>query len=69
VVNNSKVKISMYNSGYALIDVLSGVMVGKAIIWYNLNYIRLFKETGDLLFDYDADHTQKKMNVKKDILY
>ncbi|MGE4288719.1 MAG: hypothetical protein AB7E36_08530 [Salinivirgaceae bacterium] len=69
VVNNSKVKISMYNSGNAQIDVLSGVLVGKAIIWYNLNYIRLFKETGDLLFDYDADHTQKKMNVKKDILY
>jgi hypothetical protein len=69
VTNNSKVKISMYNSGNAQIDVLSGVMVGKAIIWYNLNYIRLFKETGDLMFDYDADHTQKKMNVKKDILY
>lgn len=69
VTNNSKVKISMYNSGNAQIDVLSGVMVGKAIIWYNLNYIRLFKETGDLMFDYDADHTQKKVNVKKDILY
>lgn len=69
VRNNSKIKVSMYNSGNAQIDVLSGVMVGKAIIWYDLNYIRLFKGTGDLLFDYDADHTQKKVNIKKDILY
>ena len=68
VKNNSKIKVSMYNSGNAQIDVLSGVMVGKAIIWYDLNYIRLYKGTGDLLFDYDADHTQKKVNIKKDIL-
>ncbi len=69
VKNNSKIKVSMYNSGNAQIDVLSGIMVGKAIIWYNLNYIRLFKDTGDLMFDYDNDHTQKKVNIKKDILY
>ncbi len=69
VRNNSKIKLSLYNSGNAQIDVLSGVMVGKAIIWYDLNYIRLFKETGDLMFDYDNDHTQKKVNMTKDILY
>lgn len=69
VTNNSKLKISMYNSGNAQIDILSGVQVGKAIIWYNLNYIRLFKDSGDLLFDYDAEHTQKQVNMKKDILY
>lgn len=69
VQNNSKIKVSMYNSGNAQIDILSGVMVGKAIIWYDLNYVRLFKDTGDLMFDYDADHTQKKVNIKKDILY
>jgi len=69
VNNNSKIKVSMYNSGNAQIDILSGILVGKAIIWYDLNFVRLFKETGDLMFDYDADHTQKKMNVSKDILY
>jgi len=69
VRNNSKVKISLFNSGNAQIDVLSGVAVGKAIVWYDLNFIRLFKEDGNLLFDYDADHTQKKVNIKKDILY
>jgi hypothetical protein len=69
VTNNSKMKISMYNSGNSQIDILSGIQVGKAIIWYNLNYVRLFKDTGDLLFDYDSEHTQKKVNLRKDILY
>lgn len=69
VKNNSKIKVSMYNSGNAQIDILSGVLVGKAIVWYDLNYIRLFKNTGDLMFDYDSDHTQKKLNISKDILY
>lgn len=69
VRNNSKIKLSLYNSGNAQIDILSGVMVGKAIIWYDLNYIRLFKESGDLMFDYDNDHTQKNANIRKDILY
>jgi len=69
VKNNSKIKVSMYNSGNAQIDILSGVLVGKAIIWYDLNYVRLFKTSGDLMFDYDADHTQKKVNLTKDILF
>jgi len=68
VENNSKIKINMYNSGNAQIDILSGVSVGKSIIWYNLNLIRLYKDNGDLLFDYDSDHTQKRVNIKKDIL-
>lgn len=69
VKNNSKLKITLYNSGNAQIDILSGVMVGKAIIWYNLNYVRLFKTDGDLIFDYDSDHSQKRVNMSKDILY
>jgi hypothetical protein len=68
ISNNSKLKLSVYNSGNAQIDILSGVQVGKAIIWYNLNFIRLFKTTGDMMFDYDTEHTQKTLNVKKDIL-
>jgi hypothetical protein len=68
VENNSKIKVSMYNSGNAQIDILSGVSVGKSIIWYDLNFIRLYKSNGDLLFDYDSDHTQKRVNIKKDIL-
>jgi len=69
VNDNSQLKIFRYNSGNAQINVLSGMKVGKAFIWYDLNHIKLFSKTGDLLFDYDEDHTQKKVNLKEDILY
>ena len=68
VKNNSKIKIATFENGDAQVDILSGVRVGKAIIWYDLNFVKMFKNTGDMLFDYDSDHTQKIMNLKKDIL-
>lgn len=67
--SNSKIKVNIFSNGDALIEALSGVKVGKAIVWYKMNYIKLFKDSGDLLFDYDSDHSQKKVNLKKDILY
>jgi hypothetical protein len=69
VSNDARLKIVMLDSGDARIDVLSGIKVGKAIWWYNLNSITLYKATGDLLFDYDSDHAQARKNLKKDILY
>ena len=67
--NESKIKISSFSSGDAQIDILSGISVGKFMIWFDLNYVRLFKSSGDLLFDFDTDHTQKIMNLEKDLLY
>lgn len=66
--NGSRIKINGYPSGDAQINVLSGIEVGKLVVWFNLNFIRMFKLNGDLLFDYDSDHTQKLMNLKEDIL-
>lgn len=68
VNNDAKLKIISFNSGNAQIDILSGVSVGKSIIWYDLNFIKLYKKDGNLLFDYDDDHTQKLVNLKEDIL-
>ena len=45
VNDNSQLKIFRYNSGNAQINVLSGMKVGKAIIWYDLNHIKLFAKT------------------------
>jgi len=67
IKNNSKIKTIEYKSGNIDINILSGINVGKAIIWYDLNYIRLYKKDGNLLFDYHDD-TQKTLNLKKDIL-
>ena len=66
--NNSQMRISILPDGNAQVDALTGVKVGKMIIWYALNYIRVFSKTGDLLFDYDRDHSQARMNMRKDIL-
>jgi ribosomal protein S8 len=67
--SDAKIKINILANGDAVIDVLSGVKVGKVVVWYKMNFIKLFKTSGDLLFDYDSDHTQKRVNLKKDILY
>jgi len=69
VQNNSKIKISYLENGDAQVDILSGVRVGKAFIWYPLNRVLLYKQNGNMLFDYDSDHTQRVLNIHDDILY
>ncbi|MFZ4463664.1 MAG: hypothetical protein ACOYN5_07440 [Bacteroidales bacterium] len=68
VEDKSQVKISSLPNDNEQIDIISKVKVGKMVVWYNLNYIRLDKQTGNLIFDYDSDHTQATLNLKKDIL-
>jgi len=67
--NDAKIKIVMLESGDARLDILSGVRVGKALWWYNLNYIYLYKLDGNMLFDYDTDNSQQVINLRSDILY
>jgi len=69
VSNDAKLKVSMLETGDARIDVLSGVRVGKAFWWYDLNHILLYKNDGNLMFDYDVDHEMAVKNLKFDILY
>lgn len=67
--NDAKIKIVMLESGDARLDILSGVRVGKALWWYDLNYIHLYKLNGNMLFDYDTDNSQQVINLRTDILY
>jgi|AntRauTorckE6833_2_1112554.scaffolds.fasta_scaffold00971_5 hypothetical protein len=69
IKNDARMKIVPLPDGNHRIDMLSGIQVGKYFVWYDLNYIKMFRESGDLLFDYDDDHTHKIFNLKKDILY
>ncbi|MBE0638335.1 MAG: hypothetical protein IH598_07440 [Bacteroidales bacterium] len=69
VDNEAKIKIVMLSSGDARLEVLSGVRVGKAIFWYNLNYVVMYRQNGNMLFDYDTDNAQQVRNLKNDILY
>ncbi len=67
IANNAKFKISSFNSGNHQIDVMNGIYVGKSIIWYNLNSLKIMK-TGDMVVDYDSDRTKIRMHINKDIL-
>ncbi len=69
VNKDAKIKIVMLESGDARLDILSGVKVGKALWWYPLNYVLMYRSNGNLLFDYDTDNAQQVRNLKKDILY
>jgi len=68
ISNGAKLKITSLKNGNEQIDIMSGIEVGKAFVWYDLNFVRMINDTGDLLFDYDNDHTQKTVNMKDDIL-
>jgi hypothetical protein len=68
IADEARLRVSLLADGNAQIDAISGVKVGKMIVWYPLNFIRAYARTGDLLFDYDTDHSQAKINVRKDIL-
>ncbi len=68
ISNGSTIKIASLQDGNQQINVLSGIEVGKAFIWYDLNFVKMLQKTGDLVFDYDTDHTQKTINMKDDIL-
>jgi hypothetical protein len=68
ISSGATLKITGFQSGDAQLDVLSGISVGKMVVWFDLNYVKLYKLNGNLLFDYDSDHTQKTMNLKADIL-
>jgi len=68
VADNAKMKVSGAGSGDARVDVLSGMRVGKALWWYNVNHLMLYKDTGNVLFDYDSDNTRTLVNLREDIL-
>ncbi|MEI6888396.1 MAG: hypothetical protein ACOYM0_04640 [Bacteroidales bacterium] len=69
ITDGTKLKVNVLPSGDAKIEILNGIKVGKAIIWFHLNSVKLFRSDGNLLFDYDSDHTQKTMNMQKDMLF
>ncbi|MCD8080833.1 MAG: hypothetical protein LUF04_10645 [Bacteroides sp.] len=68
VQSGSKVSLRTLPSGDIRMDIIDGVKVGAAVIWFRLNHVILYKQNGDLLFDYDKNHTTKTFNLGKDIL-
>lgn len=63
--NNSKLKISVYSSGNALIEFLSGSQYGNEQAWLPLNSLKVYRTSGNMTFDYDIDHTHKTVSAKQ----
>ena len=68
IENNAVFKLYTTETGDERMDVLSGIKVGKFFVWFDLNSVEMYKESGDILFDYASDHSQIIMNLKDDII-
>ena len=68
LTNGSQLKVTSFENGNAQIDVLSGISVGKLFIRFDLNFVKLYKNNGNMLFDFGSDNLRKMMNFKEDIL-
>jgi hypothetical protein len=66
--NGSTMRVRTMPGGDEQIDILSNIHVGQMVVWYQLNFIRLNRRSGDLLFDYRSNNSQVTLNLKKDIL-
>lgn len=65
IKNNSNLQIVQPDDDSYEIKFLNGVKVGKAIVWYNLNSISLDGQSGNMVFDYDNDHTKRIVNIQE----
>lgn len=68
IENDARIRIVKYKSGNILVEVLSGIYVGGGDYWLDMNSIKLFKESGDLLFNFDTDNSVVKLNLRSEIL-
>jgi hypothetical protein len=68
ISNGTQIKITQLQDGNEKLEILSGIKVGKMVIWFTLNFIQMDRLTGNLLFDYDSSHMQLDMNLKEDII-
>ncbi len=68
IQSGSKLNLRMLPSKDVKLEIIDGIKVGAAIIWFKLNHVILYRESGDLLFDYDKKNTTQTFNLRKDIL-
>ncbi|MCT4590836.1 MAG: hypothetical protein N4A71_23635 [Carboxylicivirga sp.] len=62
IKNNSHLQITRPSNDVYEIKCLNGVQVGKAIVWYDLNAIKL-EADGTMEFNYDTDQTRRSISI------
>jgi hypothetical protein len=65
ISSGARLNLITYESGNVKLEVLSGIEVGKAIVWYELNAIKLHRQKPDLVFNYSDDHAKKTVSLNE----
>ncbi len=68
IEDNAQINIRNVKKSNLEVIVLSGIYYSPFIKEYEVNYMRLYKNSGDIMIDYDSDNDQKDINIKKDLL-
>ena len=70
ISDNARIKVVTFENHNSRVDILSGIELidPSSDIRFDMNHISLSKEKGDMLLDYDDDHTRIKLNLKTEIL-
>jgi hypothetical protein len=66
--DNARISIKSYKSGNIQIAALSGISYKPFLKKHKVNYIKLYKSSGNLVIDYDEDNDQKVINVREHLL-
>ncbi|HOZ29778.1 MAG TPA: hypothetical protein PLL66_02575 [Bacteroidales bacterium] len=66
--DNAQFCISIYKNGDVQIKALSNLYYKPFFKKYRINYLKINQKTGKIIIDYDYDHDQKVINIKKDLL-
>lgn len=66
--DNARIHIRSLKNGDIQITVLSGITYKPFLRKHKINYIKLYKNNGKIIIDYDDDNDQKVIKLKKDIL-
>lgn len=60
--NNAHIKLDQFDNGDISVGIISGVEVGNQGIWIPLNNLLINGTSGNIVFDYDTDHTLRTLN-------
>jgi len=66
--DNARISIRSFKNGNIQVAVLSGISYKPFVRKHRVNYLKLYKSSGNIVIDYDEDNDQKVINVEKDLL-
>jgi len=68
LTNNARIVLDQFGNRDISVGIISGVEVGNQGIWTSLNSLLINISSGNLIFDYDPDHTLRTVNFNNSIV-